>query len=577
VFNRYFQQEMSYLKDLGAEFAKAHPSLAPMLSGPTADPDVERLMEGVAFLTGLMRQKLDDDFPEIIHDLMQMFWPHYLRPVPSTTMIAFSPKPTLKQSATIPAGVSVASVPVEGTSCLFRTCYDVELHPLNLLDAFYAQPAGQSPVIKLLLELSGLRVSAWQPKSLRIFLAGDYANATDIYFLLMRHLKRIVIKPVEKGESCFLSPEFLKPAGFSDNESLIPYPSHSYPGYRILQEYFIQPEKFLFVDLTGLQRWVNGGDGSKFEISFELDDVPFLPLRVKKDNFVFSVTPAINIFPHEADPISLDHRKTQYLVRPSGPDPEHHEVFSVDRVVGFVQGTAEERRYVPFEFFNQDTKSSPAYHIAMKESPVRSGVDVYLSVAYPPDAGPPSYETISVYLTCTNGPLPESLRPGDISRPTGSSPEFAEFQNIRPPTANVMSPIGTNLLWRLLSHLSLNYLSLARTENLKALLELYISPGIRNHSALLANRKRINGIEGVEAGSADRLVSGIMMRGQEIRMKLRQDHFASQGDMFLFGCILDHFLGGYASINTYTSLNIQEVSRGEEYRWPAKLGHRPLI
>ena len=97
MFNRYFQQELSHLRDLGAEFAKKHPAVAPMLSGLSTDPDAERLLEGVAFLTALMRQKLDDDFPEIIQEMFQLIWPHYLRPIPSTTIISFSPKEKLKQ------------------------------------------------------------------------------------------------------------------------------------------------------------------------------------------------------------------------------------------------------------------------------------------------------------------------------------------------------------------------------------------------------------------------------------------------------------------------------------------------
>lgn len=153
MFNRYYQDELAYLKELGAEFSKAHPALAPMLTGPTADPDVERLLEGVAFLTALLRQKLDDEFPELINELMQLIWPHYLRPIPSTTIVAFTPKPTLKQSQIIPSGIQIASIPVEGTSCLFKTAYDLEIHPLNLLDASFAQPSGRPPVIKLLLSL----------------------------------------------------------------------------------------------------------------------------------------------------------------------------------------------------------------------------------------------------------------------------------------------------------------------------------------------------------------------------------------------------------------------------------------
>jgi type VI secretion system protein ImpG len=577
MVDRYYQQELHSLKDLAVDFSKAHPALAPMLSGPGTDPDVERLLEGVAFLTALLRRKLDDEFPELIHDLIRLIWPHYLRPLPSTTQIAFTPKPGLKQSLTIPAGIQVGSTPVEGTSCLFRTAYEVEIHPLSLLEASFQQPSGQPPAIRLLLELEGLKVSDWHPKSLRFYLAGDYPNASDLYLLLRQHLKRIVIAPQDKGTPVVLSPDLLRPVGFSSQDALIPYPSHSYPGYQIIQEYFTCPQKFLYLDLTGWERWQNRGQGSKFEIRFELEDLPFSPPRVRKENFVLFVTPAINIFPLDADPILLDHRKTEYLVRPSGTTPAHYLVYAVDRVVGFIQGTAEERRYVPFELFNPEPQATPVYHLSFRPSPVGRGANVYLSVAYPANGGSPVLETLSISLTCTNGSLPESLRLGDISLPTNTSPEYVEFRNLQPPTPCILLPLGSNLLWRLLSHLSLNYLSLARTENLKALLELYIFPDSRDQAAVMANRKRISGIEKIEAKASDRLVSGILMRGQELQLRMRQDHFAGSGDLFLFGSVLDCFLGGYATINTYTQLHIQEVLKGDRYRWPARIGDHPLI
>ncbi|OGP80587.1 MAG: type VI secretion system protein ImpG [Deltaproteobacteria bacterium RBG_16_49_23] len=586
MFNRYFQEELSHLKELGKEFSTAHPALAPMLAGATPDPDVERLLEGVAFLTALLRQKLDDEFPEIINELMQLIWPHYLRPIPSTTLIAFTPKPTLRQSLTIPPGIQIGSIPVEGTSCLFRTSYEVDVHPLTLLDATFTQPSGQPPFIKLSFELKGLKLSDWQPKALRLFLAGDYPDASDLYLLLRRHLRRILIKPIEKGKPCSLGPEDLKPVGFSEREALIPYPSHAFPGYRIIQEYFISPQKFLFLDLTGWERWQEKGEGSRFEVHLELHDLPFSAPRIKRDHFILSVTPAINLFPHEADPIQIDHRKTKYLIRPSGSNPENYQVYSVENVVGYIQGTAEERRYVPFEVFNPDPQAHPVYRLTSRQSPLREMFDLFLSVVYPQGTGAPLSETLSIQLLCTNGALPENLRVGDISLPTSSSPEPVEFKNIQPPTFSLLPPLegkkeegkgGENLRWRLLAHLFLNYLSLARTENLKALLEQYIFPGSRNRTHTLANRKRIEGIEGLETKPSDRLVSGILMRGQEIELKMRQEKFASQGDMYLFGSILDHFLGNYASVNHFTRLTLQEVMKGDIYQWPARLGDHPLI
>ncbi|GAB4229279.1 MAG: type VI secretion system baseplate subunit TssF [Deltaproteobacteria bacterium] len=577
MFNKYYQQELNALRELGAEFSRAHPALAPMLSGPASDPDVERLLEGVAFLTGLLRQKLDDEFPEIVHSLTNLLWPHYLKPIPSTTMVAFSPKPTLKQSARIPAGVHLASVPVAGTTCLYRTAFDVEMHPLSLLDASFQHPSGKPPEIKLLFELSGLTLEAWNPESLRFYLAGEYPAATDLYLLLRRHLRGIVLSPVGKGAPATLGPECLKPAGFSEDEALFRYPHRSFSGYRILQEYFLAPEKFLFLDLSGLERWESRGGGNRFELRFELGDLPIPPPKVKRESFALHTTPAVNLFAHEADPILLDHRQAAWLVRPAGGNPAHYQVYSVDRVAGFVQGTAQEHAYAPFEAFDPEQRDVASYHTLLRASPSGNGHDVYIEVAYPPQAGPPVTETLSIRLTCTNGSLADSLKAGDVRLPTADSPEYAEFTNITPPTPGAAPILGGKLLWRLVSHLGLNYRSLGRKENLKAILDLYLLSEGRDRAVLQANRKRIDGIQEVESAGSDRIVSGTPIRGQEFLLSLRQDHYAGPGDLFLFGCVLDHFLGCYASINHFTRTTVREVTKGDVYRWPARIGNRPLI
>jgi type VI secretion system protein ImpG len=577
VLNRYFQQELNHLRDLGQAFARAHPAVAPMLSGPSTDPDVERLLEGVAFLTALLREKLDDEFPEIIHELVQQIWPHYLRPIPSSTIVAFTPKPSLKQSFTVPAGVQLASVPVDGTECTFRTCFETVVQPLSVLGAAFEEAAGQMPAVSLRLRLSGPALADWQPGRLRIFIAGDYPAAADLYLLLNHYLNRIEILPEEEGQGVVLGPEHLSPVGFDPSESLFPYPAQSFPAYRVLQEFFIQPAKFLFLDLFGLEKWKNRGESTEFVIRFVLDQPPFKPHRVRGENFVLGATPAINIFGHEADPVRLDHRKTDYSVRPAGTNADHYQVYEIESVVGFVQGSAREKVYAPFDLFSAGRADRPVYYTKLRRSPLGSGYNVLLSFAYPEGGTPPRPEVVSARIRCTNGSLPEGLQIGDISRPTSSSPEMLEFRNITVPTPNVLPPIGSNLLWRFLSHLSLNYLSLANAENLRMLLELYVFEETRDKTAIVANRKRIAGIEELNAEGANRMVAGILMRGLDVRLRIRQDHFVGPGDLYLFGCIMDYFIGNYASINTFTRLSILEAIRGEVYQWPARIGQHPLL
>jgi type VI secretion system protein ImpG len=578
VFNRYFKQEMDQLKELGAEFARVHPALAPMLSGPVADSDVERLLEGVSFQTALLRQKLDDEFPEIVQGVIRLIWPHYLRPIPATSTVAFTPKSVLNHSVTIPAGSPLASVPVEGTTCCFSTCYDVEIHPLRVLDVRFEYPSGQPPHITISMELSGINLSNWHPKSLRFFLGGNYSNAAILYLLLMRHLNKIIITPSEGGTPVAISPEFLKPIGFSDKESLFPYPSNAFHGYRILQEYFFAPEKFLFVDLTGWDQWQQRGSGSRFKITFELESMSASTPKITKDSFTLFATPVINIFPHEADPITLDHRRTAYFVRPVCSNPDHYHVYSVEKVTGFIRGTAEERVYAPFDHYKPDFREMPVYDTTCRNSIIHQHrIDTYLSVIYPAESGSLSPETLSISLTCTNGTLPEYLRIGDICMATANSPDVASFRNISPLTPAVFPPQGVNFLWRLISLLSLNYLSLAKVENFKALLNLYVFEECRSQATVMANKNRITGIEGIESNVSDQFVGGMLVRGRNITLSLRMDYYAGVGDMFLFGCVIEHFMGGYASMNSFTKLIVKEIMKGDTFQWPARLGVRPLI
>jgi type VI secretion system protein ImpG len=577
MFNRYFQQELNRLKDLGAEFSKLHPAVAPMLSGLSTDPDVERLLEGVAFLTGLMRQKLDDDFPEIIHELFQLIWPHYLRPLPAASIVVFSPKTSLTQIVKVPKGVQLASEPVDGTICLFRTCSDVDVHPLAISGAELEDKPGRPPAIRIEMALQDVKLEEWYPDALRFYLAGAPTQAADLYLLLRHYLARIVITPHDGGSPCTLPPEHLEPVGFGSDEDLIPYPPQSFPGYRILQEYFILPEKFLFLDLKGWPLWQDRGEGSRFEIRFELKKLPFALPRVRKDSFALAATPVVNLFNHDADPIRLDHRRTESVIRPTGGDGRNYQTYAVDQVTGFIQGTAQERTYSPFEMFSAGSESEPTYSVKIRQSPVHSRFDFYLSVAYPPGSGTPPLETLSLELQCTNGMLPEGLQTGDIRHPTSSTPEFVEFRNIRPPTASIVPSLGNNLLWKLVSHLNLNYQSLAKADNLKVVLDLYNFEENRDRPIYLANQKRIAGLEAIETEATNRLVDRVIMRGREIRLRARQDHYAGEGDLYLFGTILDHFLGSYATMNTFTQLVLKEVLKGEVYTWPARIGDHPLV
>lgn len=569
MFNRYYQEELTLLKELGAEFSQAHPALAPMLSGQTSDPDVERLLEGTAFLTGLVRHKLDDEFPELLHGVMNLLAPHYLRPVPSASMLVFTPRPTLREPLLVPAGTEVASMPVDGTSCVFRTCFDIEALPLRIKNASMEQRAGLPPRITIQFELAGIPLSAWKQKRIRLYLAGGIPRGSDLYCHLMTNVAQVEWSSPD-GTPCILPASAIQPVGFGQEDALLHYPTQSFPAYRLLQEYFMLPEKFLFVDIEGLERWTNRGRGSSFSLSLQLKQEPAVPVPIKQDSFLLFATPIINLFHHDAEPIRYDHRKSRYLIRPSGAKQKDYQIISVEKVSGFMQGTSREKAYISFQQFSPQYEALAVYNVSMARSVIDDSLETYISVAYPGVETAPVEEVLSLKLLCTNGALPENLGLGDICRHTSTSPELLEFSNIRTATMNVQPPLGASILWRLLSHVSINLLTIDRPEALKTLLDLYIFTEGRDKAAILANKKRVAGIESVEIQSVNRLMQGIMARGIAITLHLKRENFAGIGDMYLFGSVLDRFLSWYSTINSFTFFTIREVNTGETYTWPAR-------
>ncbi|MFW5836838.1 MAG: type VI secretion system baseplate subunit TssF, partial [Desulfovibrionaceae bacterium] len=215
MINKYYQRELTHLKELAVEFSKLHPALAPMLSGQTPDPDVERLLEGCAFLSGMINEKVDDEFPEIVHGLMLLIFPHYLRPIPATTILRFQPKQGLMETLKVPAGVQVASIPVEDTSCVFTTCYEVELSPMSITDARLTQVPGKAATLALRFTLEGLDLSSWEASKLRVHITGGYASAADRYSLIFNNVREITVKPLSGGSRITLPKSALRPVGFS--------------------------------------------------------------------------------------------------------------------------------------------------------------------------------------------------------------------------------------------------------------------------------------------------------------------------------------------------------------------------
>jgi type VI secretion system protein ImpG len=370
-FNHYYQSELTALRHLGKRFAERSPALAPFRGQSGRDPDVERLLEGFAFLTGRLRQKLDDELPELTHSLMHLLWPNYMRPLPAFSMLQFDPLKRPGPALPVPRHTPVEAKAIQGVTCRFRTAFATEVLPLALNGLDYSVK-GDGALLSLRLAMSADgHLGDLDLKQLRLHLAGERYISQLLYLSLLRHLGGIQLvlldaagKPLldalqQPVATLQLPAANVQPVGFDEDQALIPYPLNTFRGYRYLQEYFAFQDKFLFVDLLGLDALKRlPADLLKqargIELRFDIHKAGVQRIRPTLDNVRLYCTPVVNLFAHDAIPIRLDGKQDQYLLLPAELDAEHCGVFSVDRVTGWKPGGKGYEEYVPFESFEHD-------------------------------------------------------------------------------------------------------------------------------------------------------------------------------------------------------------------------------
>ncbi|SFI08820.1 type VI secretion system baseplate subunit TssF [Modicisalibacter xianhensis] len=587
MLNRYYREELNFLKLQGREFAAGNPGLSRFLSERSTDPDVERLLEGFAFLTGRLREKVEDEFPELTHSLIAMLWPNYLRPVPSMTILQFTPKwHALSETQYIPRGTSVQSIPVEGTQCRFRTSHGLALHPLEHA-GIESQHSRDASVIELALNVhSDQPLNSLGIDGLRLHLGGDDYTARTLYLWLSHHLRRLELEV--DGERRALSRDSLRPVGFAPEQSLLPYPRNAYQGYRILQEYLCFPRAFHFFDVMELGRQLPARPGQRLILRFVLSRTLPSDIRVRDEHVVLHCTPAINLFQHDADPIDYTGERSEYRIRPDSRQPSHHEVFSVDHVTGWLEQPTgkqrgELRRYVPFESFEHQIERGRDrialyYRLRTRHSLRGDGFDHDIAfVRGDEQACLGAREAVSLSLTCSNRDLPERLAVGDICQPREDTPAFADVTNLTRPTPALRPALDGSLLWTLISNLSLNYLSLLDRDALCAVLRAYDFRALLDRQSERVAQRRLEGILAIDTQPIDRLHRGLPVRGLRSVMTLDPDAFGDEGALYLFGSVLARFFSLYASINSFHELEIINQSNRERYTWTSQPGQQPLM
>jgi len=617
----YYERELQHLHEMGAEFAQQHPKIAARLGMrgiEVADPYVERLLEGAGFLAARIQLRLDSEFPRFTQHLLEMVYPHYLAPTPAMLVAQLNPELTetnLATGFTVPRG-SLMHGMVGGddaTACDFRTAHDVTLWPLQIVEAKYfsyapdlplnALPPGQSVKAGVRLKLkttAGVNFNQIGLDRLRIYLSGTDDVARRLYELTLASAIGVMVVPTTRPVpwSELLRAEQVQRVGFADEEALLPVTWRSFQGYRLLQEYFSFPQRFLFFDIAGLKGKVQRCKTDELEVVLLFGrGEPFLEKVVDVSNFSLFCTPVINLFSKRADRIAVTDSSHEFHVLPDRTRPMDFEVYEVTAVSGHGVGADSEQAFLPF-YAAASTEPDPGtgYFTIRREPRVLSenqkrngtrtsyiGTEVFISLVDPSEAPyAADLRQLSVMTLCTNRDLSLQMRLGlgrsdlvlDAAGPISS------IRAIKGPS-RPYSPLADGAIsWRFISHLSLNYLSLMSDDPrqdaaaLREILELYAA---RGDPALT---RQIEGIQSVRVQPVTRRLPapGPITFGRGLEIQLDVDELAFEGSSaFLLGSVLEEFFARHVSLNSFTETALRSSRRGEVMRWQPRWGERPIL
>ena len=618
---QYFNSELRYIRGMGTEFAKAYPKIARRLNleeFECSDPYVERLLEGFAFLAARIHLKMDDEFPRLTQHLFEMIYPDYLAPTPSMAVVQFDPDleaGSLQEGFPIEKGTSLRSLvhDDEQTACEYRTAHEMTLWPIEVIEAEYFSrdtvntslpPAAQKARAGVRIELGAKLEKNFNEvpcDSLEFYLHGSLEQAVHLYEQIFANTISIGIRdPETKQWLTWLPTSSLEPVGFSDEEAMLPCRQRSFQGYRLLKEYFAFHQRFLFFRIGGLQQAFRHCQNNRLEVVIlfsRADQV--VQSAIDTINFALNCTPIVNLFPRRLERVHLDAAHHEFHVVPDRTRPTDLEVYQLDRVIGLGNNADEVLRFQPFYGVSaSNDRPGKAFFTSrrvprivsgrQKRSGSRTGYlgsECYISLVDDHEAPlHPDAKQLEILALCTNRDLPLNIPIGksntdftlEIGAPVKSIRTLAGPTAPKPSAANEAG----ELQWRLVNHLSLNYLSIVDTDKqsgaaaLRDLLRLYAN------FDELAIQKQIDGLRSVESKAITRrlpLPGPISFgRGLEITVTLDDSHFEGYG-VFLLGTVLSKFFLRYVSINSFTETVLKTDERGEVMRWLPTIGIQKIL
>jgi len=574
----YFEAEMRLLHEAAQEFAEAHPEQARQLnlkSLKDRDPYVERLLEGTAYLTAQIRQRIDDDYPELCDNLLAQVSPTLTQVFPSASITQFTPRSgQLQQAYVIPKGSRVSSKPVgeEHIACHFQTCYPVTVNPIDFKSCEAVESNSGGTIIRLnFMTHPGVSLDKLDFTAFKLFLHADPSVALNLYFALAAKLKsaRVVFSNSDKQQTIQLGgQDAISPCHLDYDETLLKHSGRDFAGFQVLQEYFALQEKYLFVTINQLDKIKFPENSNEFTVELHTQHLFTADTPITKNNFQLHCTPVINLYEMDGEPIQHEHKRREYPVYANSNHREGLLVHSVDNVIAIDTQTGERSEYHSLQNFKQRQDHAPYYQINRHDNGIFFDRH-YLSIGGEKTISP---KTISSRLSVSNGLYPRRyLKEQSICMGSEAIPAYISISNITRPSVLLRPPKRRNYQWTLLSHLSLSLSSLSNREDLLQILSTY------DWTDDSISQQRIEAIQDIQIKTIDKIVKGAMLRGVELRLTINDEAFRNTAEVYLFGTVLHQFFNMYAAINCFVQTHIHCYPSNQEFSWQAKLGQNPLI
>lgn len=592
----YYERELVFLRRNSRAFAERYPRIAGQLSmaGDTcSDPQIEHMNQAFAMMAGRIAKRLDDHYPQFTESLLETLYPHYLRPFPSCSIVKIDSSADGDSRATtiLPRGTAMRSKPVKEVRCQFRSCSDVvmssvvletvKFSPIIDAPANVRLPPDASTAISITIvtcDKDGLQ--SFNPGKLRVFIDGETSFCAAMRDTLFMRATAAYVDASDGGGWLGLQQVPIGAAGFSDEESLIPFSSRSHPAYRLLTEYFAFPEKFNFIDIDIKQIAARLPDKC-MRCTLHLavrnvrpdSDLARMLKGLSVQNLQLRCTSVVNLFRKAGAPVQITHAAPDYPLIADGPHPQAFEIHTVESALlvdeGKQDGAVHELKPFYSSHHGQGEPVGRRYWVTRRDditAELSPGHELRIALVDESlEALPVSAQILSLEFTCTNRNLPTELSFGcseaDLTVAGVSSSTVARF--VRKPSPSYRFAVDKGAHWRLISHLSLNHQSLSGVglEQFRQMLTLYDLPQSP------VNRRQIQGIAGLDYKVIMAWIPGepcaALMPGIEIRMTLDEDAFVGSG-IHLFAQVADHFFGLYCQINVFSQLLVISQRTGEE-------------